>query len=96
MILIRFGCWSRAAGRWFMWNRLYIDDSIWTPFCRVVRRKREFSHDLGGDMYGYDVVRWLVESNELASWTIYRDGGYLCKRYIKKNDYPNRNFNGKN
>jgi hypothetical protein len=38
MILIRFGRWSHAAGRFFVWDRIYWKGWKWTPFCRVKRR----------------------------------------------------------
>jgi len=39
MILPRLGKWSHAAGRWFVWDRIYYKGYKWTPFCKVHRRK---------------------------------------------------------
>ncbi len=38
MIIISFGKWSHAAGRWFIRERIYINDYKWTPLCKVKRR----------------------------------------------------------
>lgn len=40
MIAIRFGRWSHAAGRWFVWDRIYWHGWRWTPFCRLSWRYR--------------------------------------------------------
>lgn len=43
-IVPRFGRWNSAAGRRFIWQRIYWDGWRWTPFCRV-RRRYESIHD---------------------------------------------------
>jgi len=40
MIIISFGKWSTAAGRWFIRERIYINGYKWTPFCKIRRRYR--------------------------------------------------------
>jgi len=35
MILPRLGKWSSSAGRWFIWERLYLFGYRWTPLCRA-------------------------------------------------------------
>ena len=37
-MLIRLGRWDRAAGRWFIWRRIWWGGYRWTPFCRVTLR----------------------------------------------------------
>lgn len=38
MIIINFGRWNHAAGRFFVLKRIYWKGYKWTPFCRVKKR----------------------------------------------------------
>lgn len=39
MIIISFGKWNTAAGRWYIRERIYVGYK-WTPFCKIRRRSK--------------------------------------------------------
>lgn len=52
MYAIRLGRWSNAAGRFFLWDRIYSKGFKWTPFVRVRRRKRKTGIEKMREMLG--------------------------------------------
>jgi len=71
MIVINFGKWDNAAGRWFVRKRIYINGYKWTPFCKISRRYKHKAILL------LQIINRLktfkMRFRDIQSWTLYHN-----------------------